>query len=306
MFSVLPSRLLSRLGAAVAHSPIARPFPTSSALSRAILASTTRRTFLTSARLSLPAASTKSAAGRKPAAKSPAKTTAKKSVKTTAAAAKPKKKPAPKKKVAAKKKVVPKKKKVVPKKKKVVVKKAPAKPQRITKAMGPPSRGGSPYIQFVKQFLANQGAGIASSPDRMRAAGAAWKGLSELEKQPYFAQSAAERAAQKQVYDKWVADADPAFLARLNKQRKVKKQGKIVNPNRVKRPMSAYFLLVLSLPRRFQQAHRKTLPSDTPFMEIGKICGALWKTMPASEKEVYTSIFKKNFEAYKAGPKVMS
>jgi hypothetical protein len=201
MFSAFPSRLLSRLGAAVAPVGITRQLTAPSTLSRALLPFATRRTFLNSAPLSLAVAAPRKAAVKKPAVKAKAKPPAKKAALKKAPAKKVVKKVVPKKKLAVRKPAVRKpaaKKPVV--KKKVVKKVAKPKrecclmrvlcvahnvcqaPPRVTKAMGPPTRGPSAFMLFSKEFVMPGGYN-GKIIERSRAAGAAWRALTDAEKE---------------------------------------------------------------------------------------------------------------------------
>ncbi|KAJ7100649.1 hypothetical protein B0H15DRAFT_927331 [Mycena belliarum] len=286
MFSILPARLLSRLGTATAPLAVARQLAAPSATSRGIFASATRRTFLTSARLSFPAAK---------AAASQAKTTKKAPAKTASKVA-PKKKATVTKKAAPKKKVVKKKvlkKKPAPKpKRKVVKKKAPPKPLRITKAMGPPTRGVTAFIAFMQEWAASPAASGLATLERAKNAGAAWRALSDAEKQPYVARSKAIREAAKITRDKWFTDADPALLRRINKTRKEKKLPRILNPTKDKKPTSNFI--------RFMADFRQTLPSDMPLTEKSRQGGAVWRAMTAAEKEPYNTAADNAMAAYRA------
>ncbi|KAJ7267443.1 hypothetical protein C8J57DRAFT_1717798 [Mycena rebaudengoi] len=288
MFSLLNARLLSRLGAA------AGPYTTSVAsrvVSRAVLASTTRRTFLTSSRLLLPTAKTPaSKAAAKPATKAaPKKAVAKKAAPKTAAA----KKPAAKK-AALKKKVAPKKKKVVPKKKKVVVKKrkVAAKPLRITKSICPPPRTMTAYIMFSQEYMAARPVSPGDkyiTKDRQVAVATAWKALSEAEKEPYRVKSQEERARRQIAYEKFMAEVDPKLLYKINAHRRAKKLPVFKNPLAPKRPLSAYM--------RFAQDHRVTIPAG-PAMETGAAIGAAWRALPQSEKDIYIKAYQADREVF--------
>ncbi|KAF7368980.1 hypothetical protein MVEN_00224400 [Mycena venus] len=209
--------LLSRLGRLAALPRLVAPSPAS----RLATAFVTRRTLSTS-RIVF------AAAVRPPATKTAVSKTgvAKKKPGPKPKKAAPKKKPAVKK-IASKKKVAPKKVSVA---KKTVPKKSP----RVTKAQGPPSRGGGPYMVFSKEYFKNHPTG--SVVERARAAGAEWRALSDAEKQPYYAQAASEKAKAAQFVSEYFATVDPALLRRLNRQRKAANKPRIRNPVTVKRP----------------------------------------------------------------------
>ncbi|KAJ7489381.1 hypothetical protein FB451DRAFT_1362279 [Mycena latifolia] len=292
MFSVLPSRLLARL--VTPGGVLARQLAAPSLVSRTLHAAApeTRRTFLTSARLALPAAST--------AKKTTKKATTKKAAPRTAAKKKPAaKKAAPKKKAAAKKPATKKKpapkKKVVKKTAKKVVKKKTvprAKSLRVTKKMGPPPRGTSAYVIFAQEWAAKQ-PGSGNIIERVRGAGTAWAQLSDAEKQPYVERSAADHAAKEVARNKWFAEVDPELLRRLNAQRKAKNLPRIINHLKPKRPMSGYM--------KFTQAFRQTpaAPSGS-IMEVAKASGVAWRALPEAERQAYNTQAKKEMDAYLA------
>ncbi|KAJ7182708.1 hypothetical protein C8R43DRAFT_940815 [Mycena crocata] len=264
MFSVLNFRLWSRVGAVVGPSTGTRAVAAPSAVSRAILTASTRRTFLTSSRLSLPAA--RATATKKPAVKPPKAATAKASPKKKPAAAKPAKKAAPKKKKVVKKAAVK------PPKKKVT----PAKVPRITKAQGPPSRGGAPYTLFSQEFMAaNVGKPFV---ENARAAGAAWRALSDAEKQPYYTKASAEKEVARKAYDQWMKDVDPELLKRINAQRKERKMPRLVNHMAPKRPLTPYML--------FFKEFREGNNLSGNVIEAARAGGAAWKALTDAERDV--------------------
>ncbi|KAJ7054097.1 hypothetical protein C8F01DRAFT_495122 [Mycena amicta] len=288
-------RLLARANPVVGLRGLVAP----ATLSRALLAATTRRTFVSSTRLSLPASTT--AAKKKPAAKKQAVKKATPAKKKPAAkkATPAKKKPAAKARVVAKKpttkpkpavkkkKVVTAKKPVVKKKKKVVPKKVP----RITRAMGPPPYGNSPFILFHMEEHAKDPS--VEPIARSKQSSVKWKQMSESEKEPYMQRSLEAKEKARIARAKWFDEVDPLFLRRLNAQRRAKNLPRFRNPNKTDRkPLSAYFLFLVE--------HRATAaPSGTHPREVSKAVGALWRALEPSEKEVYVSKAREEKEAFK-------
>ncbi|KAJ7653340.1 hypothetical protein DFH06DRAFT_1205355 [Mycena polygramma] len=286
MFSALNARVLARLGAAAAGRPLAASVP----VSRVAL-SLSRRTFLTTPSLSFAAAvrpptGKAAAATKKPA---PKRVTSTKKKDTTKKAA------APKKKVAAKK---PAAKKAAPKKKakKVVKKKAPKKkvavpkaPPRVLKSQGPPSRGPTSFFLFARDFRKTQ-PHDASVTDIARAAGAAWRALSDSEKEAYLTRARAERALAKVHVDEYFANVDPDLLRRLNKQRAARKLPRIRSTieNTNKRPLSGF--LRFSLERRIP---------GIPVVQQSKQRAQEWHALPEAEKAAYNKRFEVEMAEWK-------
>ncbi|KAJ6475819.1 hypothetical protein C8R47DRAFT_1142565 [Mycena vitilis] len=284
MFSALNARVLARLGAAAAGRPLAASVP----VSRVAL-SLSRRTFLTTPSLGFAAAvrpptGKAAAATKKPA---PKRVTSTKKKDTTKKAAAPKKKVAAKKPVA--KKAAPKKKvkKVVKKvvKKKVAVPKVP----RVLKSQGPPSRGPTSFFLFARDFRKTQ-PHDASVTDVARAAGAAWRALSDSEKEEYLTRARAERAIAKVRVDEYFANVDPDLLRRLNKQRAVRKLPRIRSTleNTNKRPLSGF--LRFSLERQ---------TSGIPVVQQSKQRAQEWHALPEAERAAYNKRFEVEMAEWK-------
>ncbi|KAJ7054091.1 hypothetical protein C8F01DRAFT_1163876 [Mycena amicta] len=251
-------------------------------LSRALLASTTRRTFVSSTRLSVPAITKPAArepAARKPAARKPAARKATPAEKKPAAKATTKRKPAVKKVVAAKTPVVKKKKKVVPK-----------KVPRVTRAMGPPPYATTPFIFFNMEERAKDPSVLPVA--RSKQSSVKWQQMSESEKEPYMQRAREAREKARIAREKWFNEVDPLLLRRLNAQRRAKKLPRFRNPNKTDRkPLSPYF--------QFLVEHRATAaPAGTHPREVSKAVGALWRALEPSEKEVYVSKAKEEKEAF--------
>ncbi|KAK7023034.1 hypothetical protein R3P38DRAFT_3194982 [Favolaschia claudopus] len=266
MLSILNARLLSRLSTAVARQPVLLV----SASRLPILVA--RRSFITSIPLAFPAvrAPAKSTAGRKTA--TTAKKTAAKKKPATKKKAAPKKKPAAKK-VATKKKAAPKK-AAKPKGRVAAKKPVVKKSTRVTRAQAPPPRGPSPFILFSNEYGKNHK--DVSIVERAKLSGAAWRALSEEEKQPYVTLSAARSTVAQEERTRYFASVDPDLLRRLNKQRIASKKNRIPVPRILRKPPSSFFLFLSEIRDPSLSA-----------VENAKSAGAAWKTLPESEKEVY-------------------
>ncbi|KAJ6551560.1 hypothetical protein B0H19DRAFT_1264222 [Mycena capillaripes] len=272
MFSAFSARLLARLGAAAAP----RVLPTSIPVSRFPI-SLARRTFLTSPRLAYAAAvrpPKTAAAAAKP---TPKKKVAKKTA--------PAKKVAPKKKVAVKKKPATKK-KAAPKKK-AVAKKAVAKPVRRVRKKAAPRNFRAAFIFYSKEF----GKVHPDLPvlERAKAAGLAWRALSDEEKVPYHAQAAAAKVAAQPAREKYFATVDPSVLRRLNLKRKAAKLPRIRAP-------------APSLPSSAPcqpSSQRREPGSSMPVVEQVKLRAAEWHALPESEKEVYKRRYKEQLDQWR-------
>ncbi|CAK5262263.1 unnamed protein product [Mycena citricolor] len=288
---MLHGRLASRIGAAASPLLSSRLYPSSASVSRAVLSAATRRTFLTTARASFPAGA---------ATKPKAKATTTKAKASTAA----KKKPAAKKpvrkasRVAAKKPKTPVKRKP---KKKVVPKKAP----RILKSQGPPSRRSSTFLVFFQEYMEKHGSERGGSIiDFSKEAGARYRAMSDAEKEPYAVKAREQTALRQAEYQKWIEEADPDFLRRLNKQLKASKKRRIVDKNRVKKPVSGYIQQVSINPfsflcSSFSRYFLDNFKEGTP-AERGKAAGAGWRQLSEAERQKYQAQAKVALDEWKA------
>ncbi|TFK47322.1 hypothetical protein OE88DRAFT_1666040 [Heliocybe sulcata] len=225
----------------------------SSMLALTALKYPTRRTLITTAiRLQPAAAATKAKTAKTTATKkAPAKSTVTKSkAKTATKATNAQKtaKPTKTKKTVAKptKAAAPKKKKVVAKKPKVV------KPPPLTKEDLPPKGAGTPYIYFVKKYIAGvqRPLTMEATREHAKAAGATWMAMTEEEKQPFREEHRVAAEQQKKALAQWKENVDPAIVRRINK-------------------------------------HRTKLGKPKVHAVVRRAPTSIWKSLPEAEKQVY-------------------
>lgn len=264
MFATLAARLVSRPALRLVSRPTLLNTPN-------FYTPISSRTFLTTARVQLPAAATN----------------AKKS--TSAKAAKPaaKKKAAPKKKVVPKKKAAPKKvvkakkpvkkvaKKVVKKKEEPKFSKAELKPPK------PASTSGFSY--FVKERLSNKKVAFGEMASHMKEASVAWNELPEAAKMVYSERSKGAQEQYKKDYAAWYNGLSPEALKAASQLAKKKK--KIIKhpADYPKRAILPFTRVLLEL--------REQNPSLT-FFEGSKQASAQWKAMTDAQKEPYVKAYE--------------
>ncbi|KAH9944636.1 hypothetical protein B0H21DRAFT_452111 [Amylocystis lapponica] len=161
----------------------------------------------TSASLLAAAAQRKAApaAKRATSAKKPA-TRAKKPAKKAVAAKKPAKR------VAAKKKEPP----------------TTLKSMKIAKEDRPPKGPPTPYLMFFTEFLKENGVKGEPGAAAASAAGAAWRALSDAEKQAYLEQARSLREKHKEVLVDYIKNTDERIVKALNVQRLVKGKTRVL------------------------------------------------------------------------------
>ncbi|EIN05449.1 hypothetical protein PUNSTDRAFT_122362 [Punctularia strigosozonata HHB-11173 SS5] len=269
MFSLVGSRLFVPL--LTRNALLTRVAPLST------LQHTVRRTFLTTATLWEPAKKAEpKTAGRKKTT-----TTTKSTTKT-----KPKaKKAAPKKKVASKavaKK--PKARKVKPAKKVPVY-----KPSMIRD--GPPKRPPSPFILFSLKYRA----GMDLKGDRQKViqsskdAGAAWRALTEHEKQAFVDENQALQPAYREKLAEYTKNADITIIKALNKKRVEAGKPRIRIHKAHPKPMTSFL--------RFYQEQLAKRSPDMPVKEVTRAAAQTWKTMTEAEKKPYADAWLQEKEA---------
>ncbi|KAF3905467.1 hypothetical protein ABW20_dc0106068 [Dactylellina cionopaga] len=259
-------------------------------------------------------------AAKKPAAKKPAaaKKTTTAATKKKATTAGAKKKPAAKRAVAkktgtrraaTKKKPIAKKKKpvkkVVKKKKKAVIVKKPGIMDQFKNAMtdAPTRRPVMAYTLFFKdQFPTAQGdSGVTS---KAKSIGAAWKALSEAEKQVWKDKAAAETVKKLAHYDQWIAKQNPADLQVANRARvriadyraKHNTLGyglrhKFSDPRMVKRALTAYMYFSKETMHKAEWVGLRQA-------EKLKKTGELWRTISDAEKKKYVDLATRDRNRY--------
>ncbi|KAK0235203.1 hypothetical protein EDD85DRAFT_1025004 [Armillaria nabsnona] len=286
MLSALRARLGARLPAFSQLAAFTRQ-STVTSVARPII-STQSRTIFTSQRLEFP---TKAAATKKAPAKKVTATKAKTKAKAGATKKKPAKKPAAKKKVATKKKAA--KPKPKPKPKKKVVKPKPVK-FKITADMKPPKRSLTAYMTFhTERVRAAPGkfANIAEAQASVKSSAAAWKTLSDEQKQPYLDLANAARKEYEKVMEQWYLNTPRHVRKELNKVRLAKGKGRIAKPSWLeKQPSSAYMRFAIE----FKEG------KDIPYVEALKQAKDAWANLPEAKKEELKSVAKKEIAAFKA------
>ncbi|KAL0581458.1 hypothetical protein V5O48_000612 [Marasmius crinis-equi] len=278
MFSAL------RLGLAVrlARAPVPVVF-TRLTTPTSILAA--RRTFLTSARVSEPAAAAKA---KPKTTKAKSKTTSKTAAKTTVKKATAAKKPA--KKAAAKK---PAKKKVAKRKPKKV---APPKIDR--QLIKPPAKPTSAYILWTQEQPKHKITSLAEAQERLRALGAEWQTIPQHVKEEYHQRYLQQRSAWEKQYEEWYNSLTPEQMKAAQARKKKSSGFRLSKPHgQPARPPSAYILFYLEFKRD---------NSGLPVQEATKQAGKVWAEASEATKERYREQFgaayaqyRKDLEAYK-------
>ena len=118
--------------------------------------------------------------------------------------------------------------------------------------------------------------------------GKQWKSLSDKEKKKYTDASAKEKAE----VDK-LKKTNPELF--VKKEKKAKKEKKVVDKNKPKRPLNAYMI--------YAQDARVELKKKNPEMkavggEISKKIGEQWKKLAAKDKKKYEDLAKKAKSEY--------
>ncbi|PBK88982.1 hypothetical protein ARMGADRAFT_1065309 [Armillaria gallica] len=287
MLSALRARLGARLPAFSQLAAFTRQ-STVSSVARPIIC-TQSRTIFTSQRLEFPtkAAATKKAPAKKATAKKVTATKTKTKVKAGATKKKPAKKPAAKKKVATKKKAAK------PKPKKKVVKPKPMK-FKITADMKPPKRSLTAYMTFHTQRVRaapGKFANLAEAQASVKSSAAAWKTLSDEQKQPYIDSAHAARKEYEKVMEQWYLNTPRHVRKELNKVRLAKGKGRIAKPSWLeKQPSSAYMRFAIE----FKEG------KDIPYVEALKQAKDAWANLPEAKKEELKSVAKNEIAAFKA------
>ncbi|KAK0475915.1 hypothetical protein IW261DRAFT_1493613 [Armillaria novae-zelandiae] len=288
MLSALRARLGARLPAFAQLAAFTRQ-STLSSVARPII-STQSRTIFTSQRLEFPAkaAATKKAPAKKATAKKVTATKTK--AKAGATKKKPAKKPAAKQKVATKKKAA----KPQPKpKKKKVVKPKPVK-FKITAEMKPPKRSLTSYMTFHTERVRaapDKFANLAEAQAAVKSSAAAWKTMSEEQKQPYLNSANTARQEYEKAMKQWYLNMSPQVRKELNKVRLAKGRSRIVKPSWLeKQPNNAYMRFAIE----FKEG------KDIPVTEALKQAKVVWANLPEARREEYKSVAKKEIAAFKA------
>ncbi|XP_014678261.1 PREDICTED: DNA-binding protein MNB1B-like [Priapulus caudatus] len=137
-----------------------------------------------------------------------------------------------------------------------------AKRKRKAKDPNAPKRGSSAYLFFMKAFreqLASEGTKMSSMTELTKVAAEKWSKLSEEQKKPFSDQAAKDKA-------------------RYQEEMKLYRPSR--DPNKPKRPLSAYF--------RFMAEFRKQVADKgMSVTDIAKLGGATWTAMTESEKKPY-------------------
>jgi len=134
----------------------------------------------------------------------------------------------------------------------------------------------SAYLYFVSDYrmvLKKKGENISRVQEVAKLCGEAWKSMSDDEKKPYSEKYLTDRARylkEKEAYDK--------------------KMGK--DPNKPKRPQTAYFFFLADF--RKEMAN-KTLPDGK---KIPTLAGERWKTFTDADKVIYEKMVEKDKARY--------
>ncbi|KAJ3997610.1 hypothetical protein F5050DRAFT_1386600 [Lentinula boryana] len=254
MISLLNARPVLRLAGTLFARPAVGP-----TFSRATTASSLR-TFLTTTSVQFPTAKAKARAQPKDTPKPKSKSTTAKKTPTAKA-------PTAKK---------------VPANKGKRVKKVVAKPKFDRKLMNPPKRHGTtPYLVFLKEYMANGIKNQISVKDLIKTAAKDWNVLSDAQKQPYSVPIQANKESFEKRYEEWFRALPPGYLRQINIKRKEKGKHIVRRPKSMKTPASNGFIY-------FYSEYRLANPSnDVSLPQISKNAGAAWQALAEEEKKKY-------------------
>ncbi|KAK0495643.1 hypothetical protein EDD18DRAFT_1170176 [Armillaria luteobubalina] len=153
---------------------------------------------------------------------------------------------------------------------------------KITAEMKPPKRSLTSYMTFHTEREAQ--AAVKSSA-------AAWKTLSEEQKQPYVDSANAARQEYEKAMKQWFLTMSPQVRKELNKVRLAKGRSRIAKPSWLeKQPNNAYMRFVIE----FKEG------KDLPPAEALKQAKVAWANLPEATREEYKSTAKKEIAAFKA------
>ena len=167
----------------------------------------------------------------------------------------------------------------------LIEEKAASSPKKSKKKKNPvpddfppgPKRPRSSYIIFSSEKRPEVAAKFSTLGEAAKELGRLWKGLSDMEKQPYIEQAAAEKAAYEIEKAKW--ENEKKQLQKSNKGKKATTS----HSNTPKRPRSAYIF--------YCNTNRAEVSKDFGTLgEISKELGRRWKTMDEDAKSKYESM----------------
>ncbi|THH30461.1 hypothetical protein EUX98_g3715 [Antrodiella citrinella] len=260
MFSLFVRRIVTRVPSTPA---LVNATPRLSTVTR----STWSRAFTTTPRMLEPAAATKPKT-----AATPGRTRTKAPAATTKRAARTTKKPATKKTAGAKTKAAPK-----PKKKAV----NQVAPPKLTKEQLPPKRPMKPYTIYATEFYATNPS-TDKLPVRAKAAGEAWKSLSDAEKEPYRERYQEARAAYQVVIEEYTKNTPPEILRRVRAKHLKKRKLRLQNDPTLIRTAGPFPYFY----KTWYNTDGKAIHGSA-VSEAMKAAAEKWRTMPDAEKQTW-------------------
>ncbi|KAF9014236.1 hypothetical protein BDQ17DRAFT_1419138 [Cyathus striatus] len=166
----------------------------------------------------------------------------------------------------------------------------------------PPKRpSSSPFPIFYVDFQKSQSESTGSVT--MKAAAAAWKGLSEIEKKVYNDKKAQSFADYHEKMQQWYDSVHPDFIKR------VKRTGRVMGmPSKrsdgIDRPLTSYFLFYEDFRQKYEKEHGKISFTDKTvfqmFQETAGETGKAWSALSQDEREAYAERSRKLLDEYKA------
>jgi hypothetical protein len=143
-----------------------------------------------------------------------------------------------------------------------------------------------------KEIVAKQFGGVGKDVKAIaKAAGEAWKKMSDADKAPWNAKAAEDKLRHSKEMESYVPSESSGPAKKKGKKGKKEK-----DPNMPKRNLSAYFFFI-------QEARPEIIRVDlkgdgSKVAEVTKVAGAKWKAMDAASKEKYERMAIQDKERY--------
>uniref|UniRef100_A0A251T134 Putative high mobility group box domain-containing protein n=1 Tax=Helianthus annuus TaxID=4232 RepID=A0A251T134_HELAN len=156
-----------------------------------------------------------------------------------------------------------------------------------------PKRPASAFFVFMEEFRKQF---KAENPDNKsvaavgKAGGVKWKAMSTSEKAPYVAKAEKRKAE----YEKTMVAYNKKQASGVMMRLAVKKGKAAKDPNKPKRPASAFFVFMEDFRKQFKAEN----PDNKSVAAVGKAGGAKWKAMSTSEQAPYVAKAEKRKAEY--------
>ncbi|KAF8632669.1 hypothetical protein AX17_004801 [Amanita inopinata Kibby_2008] len=174
----------------------------------------------------------------------------------------------------------------------------PKKPAKIviTSDMKPPRPPGGPYVRFCVDFGSKlpKMTSVSEATARAKECSAAWRALSETEKERYRETHRVARQEYLKERQKYFDNVDDKVLKELNRRLLAKGKRRIRKPSREdKAPPTSFFL--------FAQEFRKTHDlGDLGQIDIARRAGEAWRSLSESDKRPYQQRYEKLYEQWRS------